>query len=61
MTIIVLILSAIVAVILWSIYHQLFHVTYFGTTAIMTELVACFVFGFFIVTRVIGFIVGIFS
>lgn len=50
MSTLILILSIIVGIILWVIYHQLFHVTYFGSTAIMAELFTCFVIGFFVDT-----------
>ncbi|KXL52881.1 hypothetical protein CLNEO_19050 [Anaerotignum neopropionicum] len=60
MTTIVLILSIIVGIVLWVIYHQLFNVAYFGSTAMIAEFFICVVIGFYIVSHVIGFFVDLF-
>lgn len=61
MSTIVLILSIIVGIVIWVIYHQLFNVAYFGSTAMIAEFFVCIVIGYVIVSHVIGFIFGLFS
>lgn len=44
-----LILSIIVAIIVWATYHKIFSVAYFGLGAFVAEIWVCFIIGYSLV------------
>ena len=48
------ILSIILTIIIYNVYHKMFHVTYFGLSAFFKEIVGIFVFSLCISYGLLG-------
>ena len=49
-----IIVTIVLAVILWRLYHKIFHVVYFGMSAFFKEILVCFLIAYWITCQLLG-------
>lgn len=50
----IFIISIILTIVIFNLYHKMFNITYFGFTGLMKEIVVMFVISMFICTAILN-------